>query len=100
MKLSISIHNAFIPLLDARDTGRGRSDVIGRMVARYLALVRAGTHQARPHPQDVDTVAGAVRDHVGGDGAAMLLTDDPLAQLVLLDAAELIVARERREEKK
>jgi hypothetical protein len=97
MKLSISIHDALLPRLDERDTGKGRSEVLQRIVLRYLGLVRSGAHNARPHQRDIDTVAGAVRDQVGGDGAAALITDDPLGQLVLVDAAEIKVARERRE---
>lgn len=96
MKLSISIPDAYIPQLDARDTGRGRSDVLARILARYLRLVAAGLRQARPHPQDIDTVALAISQQLGGEGAVAEITDDPLAQITLVDAAEQQVARRRR----
>ena len=98
MRVTINLPESVVAQIDARDHGKGRSEVITRLLLRYFQLIQWSLRIAPPLQKTLDLIVKAVR-HGVGQGEAEALTEDMLQRLALLDAAERsAVAIERVEE--
>lgn len=88
MKLSVTLPDALVAQLDARDHGRGRSATLAAIVQRYNTLVRHEQRMQPPSARDLSIVTDAAAQGLDADGAAALIASEPLSRVALIDAAE------------
>lgn len=98
MRITISLNDSLVPQIDARDTGKGRSDVISRLLLRYLNLIYEHLRYDPPGEGDIEAVAVAVTKGLGSTEAD-ILSSSPIGRIALLDVAERAVVSLNKKEK-